>query len=170
MRKTPGCHAQAVQPVADQVARGTQGLRIGVLDGYFSSNASPAAREAVRAAADALGVRARVEWPDAALGRAAAFIITAAESANLHLSDLRTRAADFEPLTVDRLMAGAVQPAHWVTSAQRFRRVYRDRVNALFADWTCCSRPLRRSRRLPSEPNGSTSREPVIRAGQRLVC
>jgi AtzE family amidohydrolase len=131
----PGCHARAVQPVADQVARGTQALRIGVLDGYFSINASPAAREAVRAAADALGARAGVEWPDAALGRAAAFVITAAESANLHLSDLRTRAADFEPLTVDRFIAGAVQPAHWVTSAQRFRRVYRDRVNALFADW-----------------------------------
>ncbi|HEY0295950.1 MAG TPA: amidase family protein, partial [Bordetella sp.] len=130
-----GCHARAVQPVADLLPRGARGLRIGVLGGYFAQYAGPAASEAVRLAAGALGAVATVDWPDAALGRAAAFIVTAGEGGSLHLPDLRTRAADFEPLSVDRFMAGALQPAHWVTRAQRFRRVYRDRVNALFADW-----------------------------------
>ena len=131
----PGCHALAVQPVSGQSEQGVQGLRIGVLGGYFAQNAGPAAREAVRMAAEVLGASATVQWPDAVLGRIAAFLVTAAEGGSLHLADLRTRADDFEPLSVDRFIAGALQPAHWVARAQRFRRVYRDKVNALFADW-----------------------------------
>ncbi|MGN6578662.1 MAG: AtzE family amidohydrolase [Bordetella sp.] len=131
----PGCHARAVQPVADVIEQGACGLRIGILGGYFAEHAGPAAQEAVRMAAQALGAAACVDWPDAALGRAAAFLITAGEGGSLHLPDLRSRAADFEPLSVDRFIAGALQPAHWVMRAQRFRRAYRDRVNALFADW-----------------------------------
>ncbi len=130
----PGCHALSVQAVGD-LAQGIDGLRIGVLGGYFQDNASPAAREAVMRAAQALGATEQVEWPDAALGRAAAFIITSAEGASLHLDDLRTRADDFEPLSVDRFIAGALTPAHWYVRAQRFRRLYRDRVNALFQHW-----------------------------------
>ena len=76
-----------------------------------------------------------LEWPDAALGRAAAFIITSVEGGSLHLDDLRTQLDAFEPLSVDRCVAGALQPADWYLRAQRFRRVYRDRVNALFGDW-----------------------------------
>jgi amidase/aspartyl-tRNA(Asn)/glutamyl-tRNA(Gln) amidotransferase subunit A len=32
-------------------------------------------------------------------------------------------------------MAGALQPAAWYVKAQRFRRMYRDKVNALFENW-----------------------------------
>jgi amidase/aspartyl-tRNA(Asn)/glutamyl-tRNA(Gln) amidotransferase subunit A len=139
----PGCHARAVQPASLSLESGVRGLRIGVLGGWFQDQATAPARDAVRAAAAALadaagesaGLRTDVEWPDAARGRAAAFIVTAAEGGSLHLDDLRARADDFEPLSVDRFIAGALQPAHWVARAQRFRRVYRDRVNALFADW-----------------------------------
>ena len=131
----PGCHALAVQPAAPQLQRGIDGLRIGMLGGYFLEHAGAEAREAVQAAAGALGVVEIVEWPDAALARAAAFIISASEGGALHLDDLRTRADDFEPLSVDRFIAGALQPAAWVLRAQRFRRVYRERVNALFGHW-----------------------------------
>lgn len=131
----PGCHATRVQPVMPALERGTQGLRIGILGGYFHDNASDAARAVARAAARALGASDEVIWPDAMLGRISAFIITASEGGSLHLEDLRKRAEDFEPLSVDRFIAGALQPAHWYARAQRFRRVYRDRVNALFADW-----------------------------------
>jgi amidase/aspartyl-tRNA(Asn)/glutamyl-tRNA(Gln) amidotransferase subunit A len=89
----------------------------------------------VAVAARTLGADAQVLWPDAALARAAAFIITASEGGSLHLSDLRARADDFEPLSVDRFISGALQPADWYVRAQRFRRVYRDKVNALFKDW-----------------------------------
>ena len=130
----PGCHARAVQPVGD-LAHGVEGLRVGLLGGYFHDHASDAAREVVACAAAALGGRGTVEWPDAALGRAAAFIISASEGGSLHLADLRTRADDFEPLSVDRFIAGALQPASWYLRAQRFRRTYRNRVNALFQHW-----------------------------------
>ena len=131
----PGCHAQAVQPVLPSLEDGLCGLRIGYLGGYFHDNASDPARQAVEAVARALGAVDEVQWPDAQLGRACAFIITAAEGGSLHLQDLRERVDDFEPLSVDRFMAGAMQPAHWYAKAQRFRRHYRNRVNALFADW-----------------------------------
>jgi AtzE family amidohydrolase len=131
----PGCQALRVQPVMPLTGRGVEGLRIGVLGGYFHDNATPAAREVVALAAATLGAQAAVSWPDAALARAAAFIITASEGGSRHLDDLRSRAEDFEPLSVDRFIAGALQPVDWYLRAQRFRRVYRDKVNALFRDW-----------------------------------
>lgn len=131
----PGCHATRIEPAMPLLERGLQGLRIGVLGGYFHEHATPAARAAVDAAAHVLGAADTVAWPDPALGRAAAFIISASEGGNLHLDDLRTRAADFEPLSVDRFIAGALQPAAWYVQAQRFRRIYREKVNALFGHW-----------------------------------
>ncbi len=131
----PGCHALRVQPVMPRLWSGVQGLRIGVLGGYFHDHATPPARAAAALAAQTLGARAEVTWPDAALGRSAAFLITASEGGSLHRDDLRTRPQDFEPLSVDRFISGLLQPVDWVLRAQRYRRVYRDRVNALFADW-----------------------------------
>ncbi len=133
-----GCHALDVQAVGPALGGGLAGLpnlRVGVLGGYFHDHAGPAAREAVALAARTLGADAEVLWPDAALSRAAAFIISASEGGSLHLRDLRNHADDFEPLSVDRFISGALQPADWYVRAQRFRRVYRDKVNALFKDW-----------------------------------
>lgn len=130
----PGCHALRVQPVSGGL--GTQRkLRVGVLQGYFQEHATATARAAVTMAAHALGASDEVQWPEAALGRAAAFITTASEGGSLHLEDLRAQAEAFEPLSVDRFIAGALQPADWYVRAQRFRRIYRDRVNALFVNW-----------------------------------
>ncbi len=71
---------------------------------------------------------AAVELPDAARARAAAFIITAIRRRQRsHLDDLRTRVDDFEPLSVDRFLAGVMLPAAWVQRAQRVRRLYRAR-------------------------------------------
>jgi AtzE family amidohydrolase len=131
----PGCHALRVQPAAATLNRGVGGLRIGVLGGHFHDNATAPARAVAALAAKTLGAIEEVTWPDAHLGRAAAFIITASEGGSLHLADLRTRAAEFEPLSVDRFISGALQPAHWYLRAQRYRRVYRDKVNALFGQW-----------------------------------
>ena len=130
-----GCHALEIQSVMPHVGKGIEGLRIGVLGSYFHDNSSPAAREAVALAAKTLGAQTEVIWPDAALARAAAFIITASEGGSLHFNDLRLRADEFEPLSVDRFMAGALQPAEWTIKAHRVRRVYRDKVNALFEHW-----------------------------------
>lgn len=73
----PGCQALRVQPAMPTLQQGAEGLRIGVLGGYFLQHADAAARAAVHAAARALGASALVDWPEPALARAAAFITTA---------------------------------------------------------------------------------------------
>jgi AtzE family amidohydrolase len=141
----PGCHALRVQPAVGGLASGVQGLRIGVLGGYFDELATAPAREAVAAAAKVLGATAQVTWPDPAMARAAAFLITATEGGSLHRDDLAKRPQDFEPLSVDRFISGLLQPADWYVRAQRFRRVYRDKVNGLFKDWDvllCAATPV----------------------------
>lgn len=160
----PGCHATRVQPVRGLIHRGVEGLRIGVLSGYFQDYADDAARTSVQRVAKALGARAEVIWPDASQARAAAFIITASEGGALHLEDLRRCPQDFEPLSVDRFMAGALQPAAWYVRAQRFRRLYRDKVRALFQDWDILVAP---ATPVCAQPIGT---EWLDIQGQRLPC
>lgn len=132
----PGCQALYAQPVTPHLHSGVAGLRVGLLGGYFATHAGPAAQATAASAARVLGAQpGTVEWPDAALARAAAFLITAGEGGCLHLPDLRRQAQDFEPLSVDRFIAGVLQPLHWVVQAQRWRRLYRAKVAALFEHW-----------------------------------
>ncbi len=120
------------EPSVPTLEDGVGTLGIAVADDYFETLAGPDAREAVRRAADALGVTRRVTIPEAARARAAAYVITAAEGAALHLERLRTRARDFDPAVRDRLIAGAMIPALWVDRAQKFRRVYADMMRTVF--------------------------------------
>ena len=69
-----------------------------------------------------LGATKTVVLPQAAAARAAAYVITAIEGAQLHLPRLRTRPQDFDPDTRERFMAGALLPGAWYVKAQRFRR------------------------------------------------
>ncbi|MDM0067324.1 AtzE family amidohydrolase [Variovorax sp. J31P207] len=131
----PGCAQRAAEPVAAALALGTQGLRIGVLGGYFRQHAQPEALTAVDAVAQALGASRTVELPMVEAGRAAAFLITNSEGAALHLPDLRRRAPDFEPLSRDRFLAGALLPAAWVARAQRVRRLYAEQVARVFEQY-----------------------------------
>lgn len=128
------CTTRAIEPTSSLLDRGAAGLRIGVLDGYFADNAGPQARAAVAAVADALGVNRKVELPEVARARAAAFVIGNSEGATLHLADLRRRAADFEPLSRDRFIAGALLPAAWVMQAQRLRRWFAQEVAGILGD------------------------------------
>ncbi|UUX96974.1 AtzE family amidohydrolase [Aquabacterium sp. J223] len=130
----PGCAQRPMDPVAQRLGQGVQGLRIGVLGGWFRDMATDDARAAVDRVADALGTKVVVEWPEVARARAAAFVITNAEGANVHLDDLRRRPDDFDPLTRDRFLAGALLPANWVVQAQRLRRWFAEEVNRRFAD------------------------------------
>jgi AtzE family amidohydrolase len=131
-RHDPGCAQRAADPVLPSLAQGVDGLRVGVLGGYFQDHAQPQAWAAVQRVAEALGARETVELPMVEAGRAAAFLITNAEGGALHLDDLRRRAGDFEPLSRDRFLAGALLPAAWIDRAQRVRRLYAQAVAALF--------------------------------------
>jgi aspartyl-tRNA(Asn)/glutamyl-tRNA(Gln) amidotransferase subunit A len=144
----PACAQRPAEPVASLLARGTDGLTIAVANGYFRAGASPEAFTAVDRAAAALGINRDIDIPEAARARAAAYVITAAEGAALHLDRLRTRAADFDPAVRDRLIAGAMLPAALVQKAQVFRRWYRaqvlelfTKVDAILAPATPCTAP-----------------------------
>ncbi len=113
-----------------------KGLRVGLLQGWFRRMSGPAAREAQARAALALSeAGAHVEaltLDEAELGRAAAYLITNAESAAFHLPRLRARAADFDPDTRHRFLAGALLPAAWVARAQLVRRWWLERALEAF--------------------------------------
>ena len=128
----PGCAGRPIEPALPTIERGAGGLRVAVAGGHFVG--SGIAAEAVARVAKALGATRVVEVPEAARARAAAFVITPSEGADLHLADLKSRARDFDPMTRDRLLAGALVPAGWVLRAQRFRRWYREQVLARFHD------------------------------------
>jgi Asp-tRNA(Asn)/Glu-tRNA(Gln) amidotransferase A subunit family amidase len=110
---------------------GAGGLRIGVLDGWFRAGATADALDAVDRVSTFLEATP-VTIPGADVARAAAFCISAAEGANRHLGNLKTRARDFDPATRDRLLAGALVPAAVILQAQRFRSWFRDRVAEIF--------------------------------------
>jgi AtzE family amidohydrolase len=130
----PVCARRPVEPALPALGRGSKGLRIAVAGGYFRRGVSPESLAAVERVAQALGVTREIELPEASRARAAAFVITTAEGASVHLERLRTRANDFDPAVRDRLLSGALVPAALVQRAQKFRRWYRARVLELFAD------------------------------------
>jgi aspartyl-tRNA(Asn)/glutamyl-tRNA(Gln) amidotransferase subunit A len=126
------CTTRPVEPVSALLAQDIGGLRIAIAGGYFQKNVFPEAIEAVARVAKALGATRTVEIPEAARARAAAYVITTAEGASLHLDRLRKRTNDFDPAVRDRLLAGAMVPAALVDRAQKFRRWYRAQMLELF--------------------------------------
>jgi AtzE family amidohydrolase len=116
------------QPVSGALEGDVSGLRIAVLDDYFAHGAAAEALAVVEALALAVGADARARFPEAARARSAAMVITAVEGAQNHLDDLRTRAAEFDPMTRDRFLAGAMIPASAYVAAQRFRRWFQGAV------------------------------------------
>ena len=145
----PVCTERPVEPVAPLLAAGLDGLRIATAGGYFHRGLSPEGHGALATVAAALDVTREIEWPQAARARAAAYVITAAEGAALHIDRLRTRPRDFDPAVRDRLIAGAMVPAVMVEQAQKFRRWYRERILAMFEEVdavllpaTPCTAPL----------------------------
>jgi 1-carboxybiuret hydrolase len=122
------------QPLLPEIDAGIGGLRVAVAGGYFQRGAGADVLAALERVARALGVKREIEIAQAARARAAAYLITATESASLHLDRLRCRAGDFDPTVRDRLLAGALVPAALVVRAQKFRRWYRQHVLQLFAE------------------------------------
>jgi Asp-tRNA(Asn)/Glu-tRNA(Gln) amidotransferase A subunit family amidase len=125
-----------------------------------------------------------VEIPQAAAGRAAAFVITACEGAQLHLPNLRKRLGDFDPMIRDRLLAGALIPAAWYLAAQRLRRVYYRKVMELFQSVDVIVAPATprpahrigqevftiRGKTLPSRANSGILTQPISCIGLPVVC
>lgn len=128
----PACVQRDREPALPSMEEGVVGLRIARLSGYFDRNAGPVARWAAETVAKALGATDEVELEGAAEARAAAYLITASESGALYLDDLRRRPDEFDPLSRERLTAGALMPAAWYLRAQRLREWYRHQAARLF--------------------------------------
>lgn len=131
--RDPVCSSEVFAPVAPALERGSDGLRIGVLGGYFEAGASPEAAAAVQAVAAALAARERLDLPEPGLARAAAYLITAAEGGQLHRERLAARARDFDPSSRDRFIAGALTPGAWYLKAQRFRAWWKAQMAEVFS-------------------------------------
>jgi Asp-tRNA(Asn)/Glu-tRNA(Gln) amidotransferase A subunit family amidase len=127
------CARRPASPALTGLDAGVAGLRVAVAGGHFGTAGMPEAEAAVNVAARALGAADIIAVDGAAEARAAAFLITNAESAVFHLDRLRSRADDFDPDTRDRFLAGALLPAAWLVEAQRVRRWFHDRMMALFS-------------------------------------
>ena len=182
----PGDHAcrpPEVSPVADGLERAGEGLRVAVLGGWFARNLTPEASDAVARVAAALGAEREVVLDGVEAGRAAAFLITNVEGARLHRDRLRARAADFDPDTRDRFLAGALLPAAWYVRAQEVRRWWAQRlaeafaeVDLLIAPATPCTAPLIGQRTLELDgaevllrPNLGLFTQPISCAGLPVV-
>jgi AtzE family amidohydrolase len=133
-RRDPVCCDRPITPVTPQLQAGREDLRIAIAAGHFAQGLEPAVAAALDTVATALQVTRSVTLPESGQARAAAYLITAAEGSQLHLSSLRNRPMDFDPATRDRFLAGAMIPASWYLQAQRLRRWYRDQVRSLFTE------------------------------------
>ncbi len=181
--RDPVCTPRPAEFTRDLLDQGLDGLRIGVLDGYFERGGVPAVHDAVQSVATALRATQRIELPVPELARAAAFLITASEAGNLHLSRLRQRAADFDPGGRDRFLAGALTPSGWYLQAQRFRAWWRERMRDLFsqidvliAPATPLAAPMLgqqtmtfNGRELPLRPNIGVFTQPITLIGLPVV-
>ncbi|HEU0222862.1 MAG TPA: AtzE family amidohydrolase [Paracoccaceae bacterium] len=179
----PVCQPPETAPVLPELAKGLADLRLAQLGGHFALGLHPEAEAAVEAVAAALGIEQTIEIEGAGSARAAAYLITMAEGAALHLDRLRTRHADFDPDVRDRLIAGAMIPGAWVQRAQKLRRAFRaemarvfERFDVLIAPATPCPAPLIGQKTLtlngkpvPLRPNLGLYTQPVSFVGLPVV-
>ena len=149
----PSDPVQAERPVLatrEQIDQGADGLRIAVAGAYFREKAEPEALAAVDTVARALGAEGEIDIPEAARARAAAYVITSAEGANLHFDRISTRPGDYDPDTRDRFLAGTMVPAVWVQQAQRFRSWFREAMRKIFEEVDILLAPATPFSALPS--------------------
>lgn len=132
--KDPVCKKRPLEKCLPKINNDISQIKIAIADDYFTQKSDPLILAAVEKVAANLGVTNYVTIPEAKIARAAAFVITACEGANLHLEKLKSRPQDFDFATRDRFLAGALIPNSWYLQAQRFRRWYRDEVRKIFAN------------------------------------
>ena len=179
----PVCAPRAIERASPEITKGADGLRIAVAGGYFDTAGLPEAAAAVASAAQALGAREVVDLRGALEARAAAFLITNAESSAFHLERLRLRPGDYDPDTRDRFLAGAYMPAAWLVRAQRVRRWFHDEMLKVFLSFdviiapaTPCVAPASGQRMLqfrgediPLRPNIGVFTQPISCIGLPVV-
>jgi AtzE family amidohydrolase len=138
----------AIQTSAD-LDQGLEGIRMAALGGHFQRGMQPEVSAALTTVVKALNISHQVLLPEVERARAAAYLITASEGSQFHLSRLQNSLMEFDPATRDRFVAGAMIPSSWYIHAQRFRRWFQQQVKQIFeqvdvliAPTTPCIAPL----------------------------
>jgi Asp-tRNA(Asn)/Glu-tRNA(Gln) amidotransferase A subunit family amidase len=179
----PACAGARHEPALPDLDEPIEGLKVGVLGGWFLDGASEDVLDGLELVVSALKAARGVQLPEVARARAAAYCITAAEGANLHLPDLVLRPHDFDVATRDRLLAGALMPAAVVLQAQRFRGWFQAQVARVFEDFdvlvaptTVCTAPRIgqvtmpfKGRETPIRPNLGIYTQPLSFIGLPVV-
>jgi Asp-tRNA(Asn)/Glu-tRNA(Gln) amidotransferase A subunit family amidase len=147
--RDPVCSGKPAEAVTPQLEDDCADLRLAKAVGFFAENIAQEVASMLDIVTHALGVEREVEIPEVHRVAPASFIITGVEASNLHLDSVRNRQADFDPMTRDRFIAGALLPANWYAQAQRFRRWFRDQIAEIFENIdvlvlpaTPCTAPL----------------------------
>ncbi len=132
--RDPAASAEHRAATSDTLGAGVAGLRIARAGGHFATGGLAEAFTAADRVAKALDASRTVELADSGRAGQAGLLITSAEAASIHLEDIRSRDALFDPHTRARWIAAAMIPSIWVAAAQRFRRSYQARMRALFEE------------------------------------
>ena len=130
--RDPVCTSRPSVATLSHLEEGIDTLRMAVLGDHFQHGMQPEVASALTAVATALGVKQTIVLPEADRARAAAYLITASEGSQLHLSRLQSQPMAFDPATRDRFLAGAIMPQSWYLQAQRLRRWFRTQAQAVF--------------------------------------
>jgi aspartyl-tRNA(Asn)/glutamyl-tRNA(Gln) amidotransferase subunit A len=179
----PVCADRPIDLASEGLDAGIGELKVAVAGGYFKAGLAPEALAALDHIAAALHATTQMELPEVARARSAAYVISTAEGAALHLERLRSQAAAFDPDVRDRLIAGTLVPAAFVQQAQKFRRWYRnevlklfDRFDAILAPATPCTAPLIGQKtfvlngvEMPLRPNIGIYTQPISFIGLPVV-
>ncbi len=130
----PVCRDVPAQAASPGLDRGIADLRFGRPGGYYAEILDGPCRAAVDRVSAAVGARTveTADYMDAA--RAAAFVITSVEAFAGRQHELATRAADFDPKTRYRFLAGALMPGPWYAKAQAFRGWFAQQARAWMDD------------------------------------
>ncbi len=129
----PACRPPGFEPALSAPDQKLPSMRVGLLGGWFRDTASAEAIEATDRVASALGATGTLVLDGVGEARAAAFCLTAASAAALHLRELRRRPDAFDVATRARLLAGAMLPASVLHQVERVRAWFRDQLRAVFA-------------------------------------
>ncbi|MEM1311153.1 MAG: AtzE family amidohydrolase [Cyanobacteria bacterium P01_H01_bin.153] len=130
--RDPICTSRAPAATLPSLEDGLDGLKIGLLADYFERGLQPEVASALARVTTALNISQKVTLPETGRARAAAYLITASEGSQLHLSQLQSQLMEFDPATRDRFVAGALIPQCWYLQAQRLRRWFQAQAKAVF--------------------------------------
>jgi aspartyl-tRNA(Asn)/glutamyl-tRNA(Gln) amidotransferase subunit A len=129
------CLQRPAEPTLPALDRPLPRLRTAVLGGWFRDGAQPEVLAATDTVAAALGADRTISLANVAEARAAAFCLTTASGAALHLDHLRTRPQDFDPATRDRFFAGVLLPASVLSQVRKLRLSFRDQLRVVFEEF-----------------------------------